>query len=63
MKEEKLFGFRKWDVTEAADTLSRVRELEKDKPELCVAAVKYLERKQKIIGDVIRAARRAKGKQ
>jgi len=63
MKEEKLFGFPRWDVESAGDTLSKARELERTKPGLYIAAIKHLERKQKAIGDVIRAAKRAKGKQ
>ena len=61
-KQEKLFGFPKWDVESAARTLEEARELEKSKPGLYGAAVKYLQRKQLAIVDVIRAAKRAKGK-
>lgn len=59
-KEERLFGHPKWDVENAADTLSKARELEKSKPDLYVAAIKLLERRQKAIADVIRAAARTK---
>jgi len=61
-KEPKLFGYPKYDVEEAARTLEKARELEKTKSGLYGAAVKYLQRKQLAIVDVIRAAKRAKGK-
>lgn len=61
-KEPKLFGQPQWDVEEAARTLSKARELEKSKPALYVAAIKYLEKQQKAVADVIRAAKKTKGK-
>ena len=59
-KEPKLFGYPKYDVENAARTLEEARELEKAKPGLYVAAIKQLKRKQNAIGDVLRAAKRAK---
>lgn len=59
-KEEKLFGFPKWDVEEAARTLRKARELEKAKPGLYGAAIKQLEREQNAVADVIRAAKKSK---
>lgn len=59
-KEPTLFGYPKWDVENAADTLSKARELEKAKPGLYKAAIKQLERKQNAIGDVLRAAKKSK---
>lgn len=61
VEEKKLFGQPKWDVEEASRTLSKARELEKSKPALYVAAIKYLERQQKAVADVIRAAKKSKG--
>ena len=61
MAQEKLFGQDKWDVEEAARTLSKARELEKSKPKVYVAAIKYLERQQRTVADVIRAAKKSKG--
>lgn len=58
---KKLFGQPKWDVEEASRTLSSARELEKTKPALYVAAIKYLERQQRTVADVIRAAKKSKG--
>jgi len=60
-KQEMLFGFPKYDVEDAARSLERARELEKAKPGLYKAAIKYLGRKQLAIADVIRAARKSKG--
>ncbi len=60
MKESTLFGEPKWDVEEAARTLSKARELEKSKPKLYAAALKQLRREQNAIGDVLRAAKRSK---
>jgi hypothetical protein len=62
-KVEKLFGFPKYDVEDAARTLERARELERAKPGLYGAAIKHLGRKQLAIADVIRAARQVKRKQ
>jgi len=59
-KEPTLFGYPKWDVENAADTLSKARELEKSKSGLYQAAIKQLKRKQNAIGDVLRAAKRSK---
>ena len=61
MKEEKLFGFDRWNVESAARTLKEARELEKLKPGLYKAAIKQLGREQTAIADVIRAAKRSKG--
>lgn len=60
MKEPMLFGYPKYEVESAGRTLSEARELEKAKPGLYAAAIKHLERKQKAIGDVIRAAKKSK---
>ena len=59
-KQEMLFGLPKYDVEDAARTLERARELEKAKPKLYTAAIKYLGRKQLAIADVIRVARKSK---
>ena len=61
-KEPTLFGYPKYEVESAARTLSEARELEIAKPGLYAAAIKQLKRKQNAIGDVLRAANRAKGK-
>ena len=61
-KEPTLFGYPKYEVENAARTLSEARELEKAKPGLYGAAIKQLERQRKAIVDVIRAARRSRGK-
>ena len=61
-KEPTLFGHPKYDVEDAARTLRKARELEKSKPGLYQAAIKQLEREQAAIVDVIRAARRSRGK-
>lgn len=61
-KEPTLFGYPKYEVENAGRTLSEARELEKTKPGLYGAAIKHLEQKQKAIVDVIRAARKSRGK-
>lgn len=61
-KEPTLFGYPKYDVESAARTLEEAHELERAKPGLYEAAIKQLKRKQNAIGDVLRAAKRAKGK-
>ena len=60
MKEPTLFGYPKYDVEDAARTLEKSRELEKSNSGLYNAALKYLNRKQNAIADVIRAARKSK---
>ena len=62
MKEPTLFGQPKYEVEDAARTLQKARELEMTKPVLYTAALKQLKRQQNAIGDVLRAANRAKGK-
>ena len=59
-KVEKLFGFPKYDVEDAARALRKAREMERLKPGLYRAAIKQLERDQNSISDVIRAARQTK---
>lgn len=59
-KEPMLFGHPKYEVENAADTLSKARELEKSKPAIYAAAIKHLKRKQNAIGDVLRAAKKSK---
>lgn len=60
-ESKKLFGEDRWDVKEAARTLTKSRELEKTKPKVYLAAIKYLERQQRSVADVIRAAKKSKG--
>jgi len=55
-KQEMLFGYPKWDVENLADSIMRTKEMESTKPGLYKAAVKLLERRQKALGFVIRAA-------
>ena len=55
-KQEMLFGHPKWDVENLADSIMRTKEMESTKPGLYEAAVKLLERRQKALGIVIRAA-------
>ena len=61
MRPEKLFGEDKYEVEEASRTLTKARDLEKRKPKVYLAAIKYLEREQKSVADVIRAAKKSKG--
>ncbi|HEC65168.1 MAG TPA: hypothetical protein ENI23_07740 [bacterium] len=60
-EREKLFGEDKWEVEEAARTLTKSEDLETRKPKVYLAAIKYLERKQGSIAKVIRAAKKTKG--
>ncbi len=61
IESKKLFGEDRWDVEEASRTLTKARDLEKRKPKVYLAAIKYLEREQKSVADVIRAAKKSKG--
>ena len=58
---KKLFGEDRWDVEEASRTLTKARDLEKRKPKVYLAAIKYLEREQRSVADVINAAKKSKG--
>lgn len=57
----KLFGEDRWEVEEASRTLTKARDLEKRKPKIYLAAIKYLEREQRTVADILRAAKKAKG--
>jgi len=57
-KEEKLFGFPKYEVENLADTIMRAKEAESTKPELYDAALKVLGNRAKALGSVLRMARR-----
>jgi len=56
MREPKLFGQDKYEVENAADTLSRAHELESIKPEIYAAALKLLKKRQIAISAVLRAS-------
>ncbi len=60
-ESKKLFGEDKYEVEDASRTLTKARDLEKRKPKIYFAAIKYLEREQRSVADVIRAAKRTKG--
>ncbi len=55
MVQEKLFSEDKWEVENAADILTKARELEKTKPAIYVAALKLLKRRQVVIGAILKS--------
>lgn len=57
-KEEKLFGFPKYEVENLADTIMRAKEAESTKPGLYDAALKVLGNRAKALGSVLKMARR-----
>ena len=54
-EQPKLFGEDKYAVEDAARILTEARELETAKPKIFVAALKVLERRQRVIGSILKA--------
>lgn len=57
-KKDMLFGFPRWDVEDAANTLTRAQELETMKPDIFAAALKLIERRQKMGTAILQSAKR-----
>lgn len=61
VKEEKLFGYPKWEVEDLAGTITKAREAEGLKPNLYNAALKLLDRRQKAIVAILKSAKSKRG--
>ena len=55
MAQEKLFGEDKWEVENAASTLTSAHELEKTKPAIHAAALKLLKKRQVVIRAILKS--------
>jgi hypothetical protein len=61
-KEEKLFGFPKWDVESLADSITRVNEKKEMEPDLYDAALKLLKKRQTSLASILGSAIGKRGK-
>ena len=61
-KEEKLFGYPKWDVENLADSIQRTEEKRTADPGLYGASVKLLQRRQHVLGAVLKSASSKRGR-
>lgn len=52
----KLFGMDKWEVENAAETLTKAAEMENTKPKLHAVALKLIAKRQVAMGALLRAA-------